>query len=277
MEDIIVILLCICFVCIGLYMLMIMPQMLHRPDMSPFTGRLYAHRGLHDNSTDAPENSMPAFAKAVENNYGIELDIQLTKDNEIVVCHDFDLKRVCGADVRIRDITYEELQQYKLYQSDCTVPKLSEVLALVDGKVPLIVEYKSMDFHTELFELANEMLNRYQGVYCVESFNPYLVFWYKKNNPSVVRGILSDSYIKEGITVMPRIVCQCLHNLVFNFIIKPNFVAYNQKYYKDWARTICKKLYRLPAVAWTIQGQQDLEARAQDFDIFIFDSFIPKK
>ena len=104
----------IVFIIVVLYLLMIMPRMVKRPDFRPFTGRLYAHRGLHNNETNAPENSMNAFAKAVDAGYGIELDVQLTKDEKMVVCHDFDLKRICGKDVKVRDLTYEELQQYPI-------------------------------------------------------------------------------------------------------------------------------------------------------------------
>ena len=261
---------------LALYLLAIMPRMMHRPDLEPFKGRLYAHRGLYDNATEAPENSMAAFRKAVENDYGIELDIQLTKDDVIVVCHDFDLKRVCGVDKKIRDLTYAQLQQYTLYDSKETVPKLEEVLALVDGKVPLIVEYKSEDTKTLLFQLGDEMLSRYAGLYCVESFNPLLVLWYRRHHNDVMRGILSDSYIKEGITGLPKPAYMMLRNLLFNFAIKPDFVAYHHIYYKDLSRTLCHKLYKAPAVPWTIQSQQQLKDREKDFDLFIFDSFVPE-
>lgn len=264
-------------VMVVLYLLMIMPRMIKRPDFTPFLGRLYAHRGLHDNTTEAPENSMAAFQKAVEQGYGIELDIQLTKDEKIVVCHDFDLKRVCGEDVKVKDLTFDELQQYRLYQSQETVPLFSDVLALVDGRVPLIIEYKSEDFNTRLFALADAMLREYKGLYCVESFNPLLVLWYRKNNKEIVRGILSDSYIKEGFTAFPKWGYFMLHHLLTNGVTKPDFVAYHHTYHKDLSRTLCRKLYRAPAVAWTIQSQQDLERRRKDFDLFIFDSFIPEE
>ena len=125
-----------------LYFLMIMPRMLHKPDTAPFKEWLYAHRGLHDNATEAPENSMAAFRKAVDAGFGIELDIQLTKDRIPVVFHDFTLKRVCGGEGKICDYTYEELQQFHLCESTEKIPKFEDVLQMVDGKVPLIVEFK---------------------------------------------------------------------------------------------------------------------------------------
>ncbi len=266
----------IVLIIVVLYLLMIMPRMGKRPDFRPFTGRLYAHRGLHDNKTNAPENSMNAFAKAVDAGYGIELDVQLTKDQKMVVCHDFDLKRICGKDVKIRDLTYEELQQYPIYQSDQTIPTFAEVLKLVDGKVPLIIEYKIPGMDTKVCEMADELLQSYHGLYCVESFHPLAVLWYRRNHKEIVRGILSDSYIKEGFDEMPKIVYGITHHLLVNFLIRPDFVAYNHKYHGDWSRTLCRKLYHAPAVAWTIKSQKQLEERRDDFDIFIFDSFVPK-
>ena len=96
-----------------LYLLAIMPHMTKRPDLTPFQGRYYAHRGLHDNAGDAPENTMAAFKKAVDAGYGIEMDIQLTKDRVPVVVHDFHLKRVAGADVRVDSLTLAELQEIR--------------------------------------------------------------------------------------------------------------------------------------------------------------------
>ena len=116
-----------------LYFLMIMPRMLHKPDTAPFKEWLYAHRGLHDNATEAPENSMAAFRKAVDAGFGIELDIQLTKDRIPVVFHDFTLKRVCGGEGKISDYTYEELQQFHLCDSVEKIPKFEDVLKMVDG------------------------------------------------------------------------------------------------------------------------------------------------
>lgn len=102
----------------------------------------YAHRGLHEKDLSVPENSMAGFKAAVEAGYGIEFDLQLTKDKKVVVHHDRSLKRVCGADVSIGDLTYKELQQYRLQNTEERVPLFSDVLALVDGRTPLIIELK---------------------------------------------------------------------------------------------------------------------------------------
>ena len=90
-----------------LYLLAVMPRMTNRADIRPFLGRLYAHRGLHDNASDAPENSLAAFRKAVEKGFGIELDVQLTKDGEVVVIHDETIDRTSTGKGYVRDYTLE--------------------------------------------------------------------------------------------------------------------------------------------------------------------------
>src|SRR5699024_367154 len=124
-----------------LYLLLIMPRIFNRRDFKPFLGRYYAHRGLHDKNV--PENSMKAFKLAFKRDYGIELDIHLTKDEIPVVFHDHDLKRMCNIDKKIKELTYEELQVFRLKNSNEKIPKLVHVLDSVNGKVPLIVELKA--------------------------------------------------------------------------------------------------------------------------------------
>lgn len=259
-----------------LYLLAVMPRMTNRADIRPFLGRLYAHRGLHDNASDAPENSLAAFRRAVEKGFGIELDVQLTKDLVPVVFHDFSLKRVCGVDKKVSDLTFAQLQELRLCGSDQKIPSFAQVLRLVKGRVPLIIEYKIEALDTRVCELGDRLLSDYPGTYCMESFNPLGVWWYKRHRKEVFRGILSDNYVKNGDRAFPAIFYEILHNMLFNFLAKPDFIAYNCRHYKDTARLICRNLYRAPAVAWTIKSQRELEERRGDFDLFIFDSFVPE-
>lgn len=174
-----------------LYLLAIMPRMTQRPDTSNLKNHYYAHRGLYDNTSPAPENSMAAFTLAVNAGFGIELDVQLTKDEVPVVFHDSSLKRVCGVDKKISQLTFAELSEYQLYDSGETIPRFADVLALVNGQVPLIVELKFDDWNPRVCELADSLLSSYSGVYCIESFHPMAVYWYRKNRPHIVRGQLA--------------------------------------------------------------------------------------
>lgn len=120
-----------------------MPKVLNKPNLSGFMGRYYAHRGLHQDKNISPENSLAAFQLAVDNNYGIELDVNLTMDHVPIVFHDGDLKRVCGLDKKVNEMTFEELKSLRLYNSNERIPHLQEVLDLVDNQVPLIIELKA--------------------------------------------------------------------------------------------------------------------------------------
>lgn len=259
----------------GLYLLMIMPCMADKPGSSPFKGVLYAHRGLHDNQTDAPENSMEAFRRAVQKGYGIEMDIQLTRDKIPVVFHDYTLKRVCGAEGKVSDYTYEELQSFQLCESQERIPRFEDVLRLVDGKVPLIVEFKIERLDISLCPIADQLLRHYRGLYCMESFNPLGVFWYRRHHREVVRGQLADAFHREK--EYKGVLFFILENLLLNFLTKPDFVAYNHKHADMLSRKICRGWFRNMAAAWTIKNEKELEEAKKHFDIYIFDSFVPEK
>ena len=262
----------------GLYFLAVMPRMTGRPDPAPFNTKLFAHRGLHDNSSDAPENSMAAFRRAVERGYGIELDVQLTSDGIPVIFHDPDLDRACGVHGLVREHTFEELQKLRLFGSGERIPALKDFLEMVDGKAPLIVEYKSEDSDLTLCRVIDPMLRAYKGAYCIESFNPLVLLWYRTHRPKIMRGQLSDGFIhipkyrtlKKAPFTIP------VQFLIPNFLSKPDFIAYNHMYEGNISRRICRNLYRAKAAAWTIKSQKELEKAKDSFDVFIFDSFIPE-
>lgn len=275
MKLLIIVVVCLIFILTFLYLLMIMPRMTGRPDAAPFRNWLYAHRGLHNNASDAPENSMRAFQKAVDAGFGIEMDVQVTKDGVPVVFHDYTLARICGAEGKVCQYTYEELQQLSLCGSDQKIPRFEDVLKLVDGRVPLIVELKIEAADTCVCPAADKLLSEYKGMYCIESFNPLGVFWYRRNRKKVVRGQLSDAFHKEGEYKGPLYFL--LQNLMFNWLGKPDFIAYNHKYPGMLSRSLCRRLYRSTAAAWTIKSQAELEEAEKHFDIYIFDSFLPEK
>lgn len=266
-------------VTVFLYLCMIRPRMFHRPRRREFKKWLYAHRGLHDDGSQAPENSMEAFRRAVEAGYGIELDIQLSRDHVPVVFHDFFLERVCGVRGKVIDYTYEELQQFSLFQTTQKIPKFSEVLELVNGKVPLIVEFKIEFKDLSLCPIADKLLREYKGMYCMESFNPLGVWWYRCHHKNVLRGQLSDVFLKEENlgdgNQLKSPVYFVLQNLLANFISRPDFIAYHSKYPKTFSRKVCCKLLGALGAAWTIQSPEELKAAQRDFDLFIFEGFLP--
>lgn len=257
-----------------LYLFLVAPRMFGKPDRTPLYGVLYAHRGLFDNQAEAPENSLPAFRKAVDAGYGIELDVQLSKDGIPIVFHDASLKRMCGIDGNVWEYDLEELLQMKLAGSDATIPTFQEVLATVDGKVPLIIEYKLDVAQTKVCELVNEMLSHYKGVYCIECFHPLALLWYRKHRPDIVRGQLCMEYWKEE-KYRGNPLFLLLSYLVTNIATRPDFIAYQHSDASNLSRRVARRLGAL-SVAWTIKSQEQLEEARKHFDLFIFDSFIPK-
>lgn len=255
------------------YFLSIMPRMSHRGDKDRFTGVYYAHRGLHDNEADSPENSMNAFEKAVKAGYGIEMDVQLSKDLVPVVFHDFTLERACGQPGRVCDYTYEELKEFRLFHSKERIPRFEDVLSFVAGRVPLIVEIKMEWMNLAVCPIVDRLLQEYKGIYCVESFHPAVLLWYRRYRNDVIRGQLSDGFIKSG--EYKGLIYWMMQNLMLNWMTKPDFIAYNHIYASNISRRLCHHLYKNTAAAWTIQSQKELDAAQNEFEIFIFDSFIP--
>lgn len=261
-----------------LFLWMIRPGKERRqaPDFSPYEKNYIAHRGLFNNASEAPENSLPASQKAVERGYGLELDVQRTRDGKLVVFHDMEINRMTGGEGKVGRLRYHELQQYNLADSQEKIPLFEDVLKLVAGKVPMIIEIKvGINFLETVRDLA-EIMEGYEGEYCVESFNPIALIWYRKVVPQVLRGQLSMNH-KNDPTNMPRLAKWALTNLLMNFWAKPDFIAFNHKDQNLLAFQICRKLYKIKTAAWTIKSKEDLENARKMFDIFIFDSFDPEK
>ena len=234
----------------------------------------YAHRGLH--APGRPENSMAAFRAALEGGYGIELDIHLMRDGNLAVIHDASLKRTAGADVKIENLTLGELDAYRLAGTDERIPLFSQVLALFDGKAPLIVELKCENSNYDaLCEAAMAMLDGYNGAYCVESFDPRCVLWLKKHRPQVIRGQLAENWFRTKHP-MPAVLKFLLACLTGNFVTRPDFTAYKFADRKMFGIDICRKLWGVQGVCWTIRSQQDLTIAEQEGWIPIFEGFIPE-
>lgn len=242
-----------------------------RPKLAaPFWGFNYAHRGLHSKDKTVPENSLAAFDAAASAGYGMELDIQLSKDKQVVVFHDDTLDRVCGTPGRVDDFTYEELRKLRLHDTDQYIPLFTEMLDVVDGRTPLIVELKTSGANNnELCAASYEILKGYKGDYCVESFDPRIVRWFKKNAQGVLRGQLASPPKNLGMGITGFLV----GTLLCNFLGRPDFIAYN----------IGKRPFTVPLVesgamrvAWTARPQDDIEKVEAENDAVIFEFYEPE-
>ena len=244
------------------------------PGLKALRGWYYAHRGLHGNGI--PENSMAAFRAALEHGYGIELDIHLLKDGNLAVMHDSKLLRTTGAEGCMEDLTTEDLANYRLEGTEETIPTFRQVLDLYAGKAPLIVELKpERGNHAALAKAACDMLKSYDGVYCIESFDPRCVHWLKANRPEIIRGQLTENFFRGKTKLAWYVAFAMTHNLM-NIWTMPDFVAYK---FADRNCTptnwIWKKLRRIQPVTWTLQTKEDFDTAVKEGWIPIFESFIP--
>lgn len=178
---------------------------------SSFLIRPIAHRGLHDKAKGRAENSPKAFAAAIRHGYGIELDLQLSKDGQAMVFHDYDLARLTGAQGPISQRTAAELSGIALLHDGDGIPTLAEVLEQVAGSVPLLIEFKDQDGQMgpnvgDLENAAAAILKNYDGEYAVMSFNPHSVAALKKALPDVPRGLVTCAYIAKDWPTLPAAV-----------------------------------------------------------------------
>lgn len=234
----------------------------------------YAHRGLHNAKKCVPENSMSAFKLALEKGYGIELDLHLTADKQLAVIHDASLKRTAGEDVNVYDLTADELKNYGLEGTNQKIPMFSEVLELFDGKAPIIVELKSDNGNcAELCERTIEALKDYKGEYMIESFDPRCILWLKKNKPEIIRGQLSQNFLKEKYKGF--LFNLFLTSLLTNAFTRPDFVAYNYKHKKSFPFLLFTKVWQGQGITWTITSADDLTNAEDDGYPVIFESFEP--
>ncbi len=229
----------------------------------------YAHRGLHGGGI--PENSLAAFEKACASGFGIELDVQLSCDGEVMVFHDYTLVRMTGMEKKLCELTAEELGALRLAETDEKIPTFREVLSLVDGRVPLLVELKGESGDTSLCPKVAELLREYRGSYCIESFNPLLLRAMRKQLPDIFYGLLYTNLWREKKGNKKRSVLDLLLSIMaFNFLAKPNFVAYNEKYREVFPVKLTTKFYRAPRFVWTVRSEENvaLAHRLSEHPIF---------
>lgn len=232
----------------------------------------YAHRGLHN--ANIPENSMPAFSAACDSGYGIELDIQLSSDGRVVVFHDETLLRMCGIDKKVSDLTYEELSKLTLNNSSERIPLLEEVLFLVDGKVPLLIELKGTDKNTSLCDRAFELLDLYGGAFCIESFNPLLIGYVKRKRPEYKRGQLV-TILKKKDANQPLPVRFMLSHMLLNFISRPHFIAFDMMKKPTVGILAASSVLGAKKFAWTVRSAEDYNSLKERGVLSIFENFTP--
>ena len=201
-----------------------------------------AHRGMFDN-IKTPENSIASFKKALKYNYSIELDIQLTKDNILVVFHDSNLKRMTGIDKLIEETNYNELKELKLLNTNEHIPTLDEVLELIDNKVLLDIEVKSTKRIKEITNILKDKLSNYNN-YVLKSFNPRIVRSLKKNINTEVGYLIGNEH-------------KLLSNILVIKYSKADFLSISKKLLNTKKFQKLKNKYQL--LIWTIKDKDEIK------------------
>lgn len=250
-------------------------------DFTEFRKYDYAHRGLHDKDSGVPENSEKAFTLAVDCGFGMEFDLQLTKDNYVVVHHDHSISRTCGEDRLVSEMDLGELRQHRLFGTDEKIPLFEDVLKIVDGRTPLIIELKGYNRADELCPRVMEILKNYKGLYCVESFDPRIVKWFKGNRPDIVRGQLMH-HMESGVELtstkrLSAFEAFAARNLMTNFLTRPHFEAYDFHGREIPSMAAVRGLFGMQEVSWTLRREEDFEKAKALGNLCIFEGFIPAK
>ena len=255
---------------------------LPKRDITPLMGRDYAHRGYWNTNDpgeeNRPENSLAGFRAAVEKDYGIERDVHLTKDGHLVVHHDDSLKRLTGVDIRIADSTLAEIRACKLPNGE-PVPTYDEVLDTVAGRIPMIVEVKVENRnHDALSKAVYERMQRYDGPWCMESFDPRAVKWFRMNAPEIIRGQLAFDSAGKGKNFKEWTRNLYIASMLQNFLARPDFVAFSASSVKWHSLPIhLLRLMKPWFVAWTVRSQADMDKWRGQWDLQIFEKFEAKK
>ena len=235
--------------------------------------RPIAHRGLHDVSRRVVENTRTAFALAIESNYAIECDLQISGDGEAMVFHDPELDRLTVETGHVNARTAEQLKQVCSKDCDDKMQSLAELLSQVDGKVPLIIELKSLvDGDMTLADRAIDVLADYKGDFCLMSFGPLLMREVKRRAPEIIRGAVVSPETEELWLHAPLRESPATTMLD---MVEPDFLSYDVKGLpSEFVSTF--KIDEKPVICWTIKDQKTADFAYQFCDQITFEGFRAK-
>lgn len=230
-----------------------------------------AHRGLHDLAAGRPENSLAAFEAAAGAGYPCELDVQLTDGGELVVLHDFGLRRATGVDRPAATLTAAELPGLRLFGTDQRIPTLAQVIDVVAGRIPLQVEIKRApgDDPRTLAGAVLAALERGQADCAVSSFDPFVVYRLRAARPRYAIGQISGLLREQPL---PKRLAG--RYMAGNFVTRPDFISYELAGVRSGVVRAARR-GGVPVLAWGVRSPAD-EARArQHADNVIFDDYRP--
>ena len=238
-----------------------------------------AHRALHDLAAGRPENSRAAIRAAIAAGYGIEVDIQRAADGTAMVFHDYALKRLTGASGTVQMKSAAELASLALIGGSEGIPTLAEVLALIDGQVPLLIEIKDQDgrLGPDVGPLGDAIaadLVGYAGPVAVMSFNPHAIAAFGAAAPEVARGLVTCDFSQEGMPIVPAARRAELAPIADFERVGASFVSHDAR---DPANphVAALKARGVPVLCWTVRTPE-AETKAREFaDNITFEGYRP--
>ena len=242
------------------------------------TARPIAHRGLHDAARGVIENTPSAFQAAIDADFGIECDVQVSADGDAMVHHDAVLGRLTEGEGPLAGMSTTALRDVRFRATTDRIITLGELCSLVGGRVPLVVEIKSTfdGTHTQLTQRVASTLARYDGPAAAMSFDPEVVTMLRERAPELTRGIVAERhYADREWSWMSAAQRFAFGNLLHMPQTCPHFIAYNVKELPTLATTIARRLMRRPLLTWTVRSAEDREAAARHASQMIFEGFRP--
>ena len=203
-------------------------------DLKFLKQNLIAHRGLH--SDKSIENTLSAFIKAMDKGYTIELDIHILKDDTIVIYHDFNLKRLTGVNKTIEKLSYPQLSKIKI-KNKYQIPTLIQVMNIINGRVPLLIEVKTIEKNNLFLEKLVELLNNYKGLFAIQSLNPFVIEWFYKNKKNYPLGLI--------------IINDINYKILKKYTKMIDFISIYKKHLPFKSKKII--------IGWTIKNKKELE------------------
>lgn len=241
------------------------------------TARPIAHRGLHDKSRGIIENMPSAIDAAIAGNFGIEVDLQLTGDDDAVVHHDYELGRLTDGRGDLRAMTAQQLTQVSFRDTSDRMMTLSDLCSRVAGRVPLVLEIKSrFDGDRKLVARVGQILATYRGPVVAMSFDPDQVVAIRELMPRIPRGIVAErQYHDKEWQQLPAEKIRSMTALRHAFRTRPHFVAYWVNELPAPAPWIARNIFGCPLLTWTVRTPEQRARAARYADQMIFEGFVP--
>lgn len=251
------------------------------PDLEAIFARPIAHRGLHDADNGIMENSPSAVREAIDRSFGIEVDIQETADGEALVFHDYTLDRLAEGSGKVIDYSSKALEKIHMKTGTDKLWLLQDLFSLVEGKVPLVIEIKSLmrsDAQGDFVRHVVDQVAAYNGPVCIKTFDPDMLSIARDHKREVLRGIVADG-AEPGRTYVSfsRVDRFILRHLLHAPRTRPNFVSYGVKDLPKAGPSLLRSVFKLPLMCWTVRTREQREIAARYADQVVFEGFDPDK